>query len=267
MNTTIEALDPNYPSPYPLFSMRPAATIFFTLALSACSSASPDAQAIVDGALEAAGASNIDGSVITFDFRGKHFTVTHDGGRYRYERDYTDSTGTVHEVLSNDQLYREINGHSTQLSAEADDIMEEDINSVVYFALLPYRLNDRAVQKRALGTSVVHGQLYDMIEVTFRQDGGGKDYQDRFVYWFHHERCTMDFLAYYYHSGEMGSRFRQAIHPRTVGGIRFADYLNFDADTLGLNDIEHYGSLFDAGALETVSIVTLDHIKVQARKP
>ena len=34
--------------------------------------------------------------------------------------------------------------------------------------------------------------------VTFAQDGGGRDWQDRYVYWLHPSRHTLDYLAYSY---------------------------------------------------------------------
>lgn len=151
----------------------------FVLALVFSACHQPDPQAVVDRAIVAMGGDRIDGTVISFDFRGKHFTVTHDGGRFQYDRDYVDSSGTVHEVLNNDELYREVDGARVSVEGKARDTMEEDINSVVYFALLPYRLNDRAVYKRYLGPATIGGESYDMVEITFRPDGGGRDYHDR----------------------------------------------------------------------------------------
>ena len=67
-----------------------------------------------------------------------------------------------------------------------------------YFAQLPYGLNSPAVQKKILGEATINGNTYYEIEVTFSKEGGGIDFEDRFVYWIHKENFTVDFLAYRY---------------------------------------------------------------------
>jgi hypothetical protein len=223
-----------------------------------------DPQVIIDRAIAAHGGAHLVNAVVEFDFRGKHFTVTRNGGLFTYERTYTDSTGLVREVLSNDELYRSVAGVRVPLTEKERLVMQEAINSVVYFALLPFPLNDPAVQKRYVGETRIEGAPYDEVEITFRKEGGGRDYQDRFVYWIHQEHATMDYFAYYYYTSEQGSRFRKAVNPRTVGGVRFADYLNYKsaADTLGTT-VEHYEEVIAAGGLELVSEIRLDNITVR----
>ena len=75
-------------------------------------------------------------------------------------------------------------------------------------------LGDPAVQPRYLGVDTLQGEPYHEIEVTFRQDGGGRDYEDRFIYWIHPERHTMDYLAYGFHIDDGGARFREATQER-----------------------------------------------------
>lgn len=236
---------------------------------SACR-AEPDAQELIDRALDAHGSATLDRAAVAFDFRGKHFTVTRDGGRFSYERTYADTLESgavvaVREVLRNDGLVREVDGRRVDLTDAERRSLETALNSVVYFALLPYKLNDPAVQKRYLGTDTLAGAPYHEVEVTFRQEGGGRDHQDRFVYWIHAERYTMDYLAYRFHTDGGGVRFRQAVNPRTVGGVRFADYLNFTTDSLAA--IEGFDDLMTAGRLEPVSEVRTENVAVRPLSP
>lgn len=135
--------------------------------------------------------------------------------------------------------------------------------SVPYFAVLPFRLQDPAVDAKWLGMEDVNGIEYDKIEVTFEQEGGGRDWEDRFVYWFRRNGRTMDYLAYRFGDAPDDTRFREAKNIRTVGGIRFADYNNYVYESPGL-DIAVYDSLFEAGVLERVSTVDLDNVSVSA---
>lgn len=236
--------------------------------LAACASP-PDPQALVDRAIAVHGGDALRHAVVTFDFRGKHFTVTRDGGLFRYERAYDDSTGAVLEVLDNDDLYREVNGERVTLDDKALAKMEEDINSVVYFALLPFPLNDPAVNTRYLGPATLDGAPYHKVEVTFDEEGGGKDYHDRFVYWFHRDRGTMDYLSYFYYTNVTGSRFRKAFNVRTIGGVRFADYHNYkaDVDTFRVDNVEHYDAAYTAGGLTPVSEIILENVIVTPLTP
>lgn len=239
------------------------------LMLLGCSDTEQDssdpAQEIIDRVYHEHDSDRLDQSEVSFDFRGARFTARHDQGIYRYERSYVDPSGRkIREVLSNDSLYRAVDGRRQDLSQGQRLSLETTVNSVVYFALLPYFLKDPAVQARLLGPDSVRGEPYHEIEVTFQKEGGGRDWQDRFVYWIHRNQHTMDYLAYYYHTDGGGSRFRDAVNIRRVNGVRFADYLNYTArtDTLG-TAVEHYDQLFEKNALEKVSEVRIDNIEVE----
>ena len=226
-----------------------------------------DPQGIVDRAMAAHGSENLDQAEVEFDFRDRHFVVTRDGGRFTYERTFTDSTGAdVRDVLTNDSLYREVDGERVELTEEERLSAETGVNSVVYFALLPYFLNDPAVEKRYLGEATIEGEPYDKVEVTFQEEGGGQDYQDRYVYWFHQDEHTMDYLAYSFEVNGGGTRFRQAVNPRVVGGVRFADYLNGGADTLG-TPIHRYDEMLAAGEIDPISEIELKNIDVRPLTP
>jgi hypothetical protein len=242
--------------------MKDSTPLVFVLVLLAACAAESDPQAIVDRAIEAHGGDVLRHSIVSFDFRGRHFQAARDGGRFTYERRFTDSTGSIRDVLTNDDLYREVDGRRVVLTEERLRSVERGVNSVLYFALLPFNLNDPAVQKRYLGATEIEGEPYHEVEVTFRQEGGGRDYQDRFVYWFHARRHTMDYLAYTFEEDGGGTRFRKALNPRTVGGVRFADYANYTADTLG-RAIERYDDLLPTGTLTPFSAIVLENIRVQ----
>ena len=229
--------------------------------LAACRT-SPDARAVVERAIDVHGGDVLQRSHVAFDFRDRRFEVTRDGGRFRYERTFDDSTGRVHDVMTNDTLYREVDGTAVPLDSALRRSVTSGLNSVVYFALLPFKLDDPAVRTRYLGPATIEGAPYHEVEVTFRQEGGGRDYQDRYVYWFHRDRHTMDYLAYSFQEDGGGTRFRQAFNPRTVGGVRVADYHNYTADTLG-TAIEHYDALVGTDALRHVSDVVLDNVRVR----
>lgn len=229
-------------------------------------SADPSAAAILERARAVHGADVLDHATVTFGFRGDRFTASRDGGRFAYTRRWTDSTGAaVRDVLGNDGpnagLVRIVDGDTVALGEREYLIAEEAVNSVVYFALLPYPLADPAVQPRHVGTDTLADEPYDLVEVTFREEGGGRDHQDRFLYWIHRDRATMDYLAYSYEDSGGGARFRQTVRPRTVGGVRFADHLNFAADPS--QPLEQLGRRWMADSLELLSEIVLDEVSVQ----
>jgi uncharacterized protein DUF6503 len=221
-------------------------------------------QTLVDRAIAWQGGEVLNKAEVNFDFRGRHFRITRDDGMFEYERTYVDTSGaTFREVLSNSGLIREVNGERVPLEPRVYASVETAVNSVVYFALLPLPLNDPGATKRLLGESVIDGVEYDQLEVTFVPEGGGRDYDDRFVYWFNRETGSLDYMAYFYHTNEGGSRFRKAVAFHELEGVRLADYLNFRADDLGLETIEQYGERFDSGSLTLVSEIFLENVTVR----
>jgi len=222
---------------------------------------------IISEAVAAHGGPVIDTSVVTFTFRGARFRLLHDHGRFQYERITTDSLGqTVREVLANDSLYREVDSQPVALTGEQRASLNTTVNSVSYFALLPHALTDPAVQSRRLGVDTVRGVPYHRVEVTFQQEGGGPDWEDRFVYWFRTDTMVMDFLAYAYGLDEgdddPGHRFREAYNVRTVNGVRFADYINYTDSTITPATLEQYSDRLGSETLEEVSRVELDSVSV-----
>lgn len=188
--------------------------------------------------------------------------MVRDRGRFFYERSYEEPMGAiVREWMTNEETGWEVDGDRQELDARERDRVETAVNSVVYFGFLPFRLLDPAVQLRDLGTEEVGGEPYRMVEVTFQEEGGGQDWEDRFVYWFHQDRHTLDYLAYRYHRDGGGTRFRRAVNRREVGGLLVQDYENFRAPG-GISDIAEYTRLHQDGALELLSRIELEDLTV-----
>jgi hypothetical protein len=221
----------------------------------------PTAQTIVDRAIEVHGGPAFENSEITFDFRGAHFRVWRKNGMFEYTRTYTDTSGQIIEVMSNEGFRRTANGEPYEMDEREFLKLTEDVNSVVYFAMLPYKLNDSSVNRILQGTQTIDGRLYHEVEITFDQEGGGRDWDDQFVFWFNDETGTLDYLAYYY-TQRGTARFRKAKNIRTIAGIRFADYLNFTADTLG-SEVEHAPELYNEGVLKLLSEILTENIEVK----
>ena len=137
------------------------------------------------------------------------------------------------------------------------------INAVHYFSILPYGLNDKAVNKTYLGDVDIKGKPYYKIEVTFDKEGGGEDYDDVFVYWINKDTHEADYLAYSYNEGpkDIGMRFREAYNRREVNGLSFTDYNNYKP-TDSLATVYDLDSLFVANKLQLLSKIKLKHITV-----
>lgn len=240
--------------------------------LAACGPPGPagdaEALALVERAREAHGSDALDGAEVTFSFRGTPFTLTRDGGAFRYARTLTDSLGrTVEEVVDNDGAHRFVDGAPVPLSEAEAGRLATAVNSVAYFALLPYALADPAVRAEALGPGEVGGEAFDRLAVTFAQDGGGADWEDRYVYWLRPDGRIATY-AYTYRPDpadtsrtETGTRFRQLLAERRVGGVLFQDWRNLTADSVGA--LERFGTLHDAGRTFEVSRVVLDSVRVR----
>ena len=227
----------------------------------------PSAAAVIDSARVAHGAPMLNEAVVTFDFRGDDYRIRQDGGPFHYRRSYADSLGRpVTEGLTNDGIYRVVDGDTVSLSSSERDAVETTVNSVTYFALLPEPLGDSAVQPTYSGRDTIDGVPYHRVKVTFRQEGGGRDWEDVFMYWFRTDTYAMGYLAYAFGQGpdeESGTRFREAYNVRRVNGVRMADYRNYTVDTLSADQMEEYPDLWARDAARLVSRIELDSVQVR----
>ena len=203
-----------------------------------------EVQRIVDKTIEVHGGQKYDDLKIEFDFRDRHYKAERKDGIFKYERIFKDTAGQkFHDVLTNDSFERTIDEQPVEVTSKKQSAYSNSINSVIYFALLPYFLNDPAVMKDYVGEEKIKDLDYHKVKVTFRQEGGGKDYEDEFMYWINQETFTMDYLAYNYLTDGGGARFRKAYNIRIINGIRFADYVNYKPSEK-TRDIDKFGQLF-----------------------
>ncbi|MEO5910813.1 MAG: DUF6503 family protein [Pelobium sp.] len=229
------------------------------LGLSACKF-DGGAQKIVDQSIKFYGMDKLDGKTVTFDFREFHYTIKLNGGDYFYERSFTDSTlGKVKDQLSNHGFVREINGLITPQTEKDSLKYAASVNSVVYFSFLPLKLNDDATQKKFLKTTMVNGKEYDLIEVSFQKDKGGKDHDDTYYFWFDGFDHSMDYFAY--SSG--GNRFRAINGLVQSGDFFFQNYKNLVAKEGVKTPLIRYDKLFEEDKLIKLSDITLENLKVE----
>jgi len=222
----------------------------------------PTAQTIVDQAIEEHGGRLYDAVRVAFDFRDRHYVLIQEGGKFQYERHFKDSTGAIKDVLTNEGFTRFLNSVDITDTVKKVAAYTRSVNSVAYFALLPYRLNDPAVRKELLGTVQIKDQSYYKIRVTFQQEGGGEDFEDQFIYWIHQEQHTMDYLAYLYYTDGGGIRFRAPYNQRVINGLRFADYENYK-EVKSETPLEDYDGLYEHNELELLSRIELKNIQVE----
>ncbi len=223
----------------------------------------PTAQSIIDEAISAHGGEVYQSLDVEFDFRKMHYVIKTNGGEYRYERHQTDSLGikTV-DVLTNNAFVRTINGETVSVADTMVTKYSSSINSVAYFFLLPDPLNDAAVNKKRLEDIAIKGKSYFQIEVTFAQEGGGKDFQDRFVYWINQQTKEIDYLAYSYETNGGGVRFREAYNVRTENGLRFCNYRNYGPEDLK-TPLEALAALYETGNLPLLSSIEKENVVVK----
>ncbi|MFK7921555.1 MAG: DUF6503 family protein [Bacteroidia bacterium] len=225
--------------------------------------ASNQAQLIIDQAIEAHGGDRFANSKYQFEFRGKLYAWQTGEGRYLYTRSFEDSSGQIVDHLSNDGFYRTLNGERILTSHEQDSMYSNSVNSVFYFIRLPHGLNDPAANKKYLGEESNKGKKYHKIEVTFEEEGGGKDFDDIFVYWFEQNNHTLDYLAYSYATDGGGLRFRKAYNARELGGIRFQDYVNYKAELQAGRGSAELGQLYERNQLDSLSSIINESVSLQ----
>lgn len=221
------------------------------------------AQTIIDQSIAKHGGEAYSQIKLSFAFRDRTYKGIRKGGQFSYERLLVQEDGTeLLDILDNDRLIRKQNGKQIELSPKDSSAYANSVNSVFYFALLPYFLNDPAAIKTYLGTSNIKQQPYHKIQVTFQQEGGGKDFEDQFVYWIHRDNYTMDYLAYNYLTDGGGARFREAYNVRTIEGIRFADYINYKPEP-DSRDVATFDALFEQGMMKELSRIDTENIEVE----
>lgn len=220
-----------------------------------------DTEFIVNESIKASGGDKIDSSKITFNFRDKQYNAIRDEGSFQLVRHFTDSLNRIKDVLSNSGFKRFINDELIELPDSTASKYSNSVNSVHYFSVLPYGLNDEAVNKSYLGLISLKGKEFHKIKITFEENGGGEDFEDIFVYWIESKSYKVEYLAYSYHVNEGGMRFREAFNERYINGIRFVDYNNYKPKSKDDSLLE-LDKLFETDKLKLLSKIELKNIKV-----
>lgn len=210
-------------------------------------------------ALKAHGGDAYENAAYEFVFRERNYRFKNTGAEFDYEVQYEKNDTAFVDRLDNEGFSRMANGESLKLSEKQGKSGMEALNSVIYFATLPHKLKDDAVNKSYMGEVKIKGSDYDVLKVTFDQEGGGIDYDDQYYYWINQENNLIDYLAYNYQVNEGGVRFREANNKRTVEGIVFQDYVNYKAEVgTPLGDLPR---LFEENKLKKLSEINTESVQ------
>ena len=219
------------------------------------------AQEIIDASIRVSGVDKIANATLSFNFRDKHYVALRNNGRFELNRVFINNNDTIIDVLSNSGFKRIKNSKPIQIQDAKASKFSESVNSVHYFSILPYGLNDKAVQKKLLGESKIKGDKYYKIEITFSKENGGVDYDDIFIYWIKKENFKIGFVAYRYNTNGGGIRFREVRKEHFIAGISLVDYNNYKPinSSIKLNNLDR---IFQKGELEKISEIKLEDIKI-----
>lgn len=216
------------------------------------------ADSILTKAIKKHGGARYETAHYQFVFRGKTYTILNDSSKYTYTRTEINGTDTILDVLNNIGFTRKLNGSTLEIPDTMQVKYAESINSVIYFATLPYKLQDPAVQTIYMGETEIGLKKYHALKITFSKDNGGSDFDDEYYYWIQDKTNTIDYFAYNYQVNGGGVRFRAAYNPRIIEGIYFQDYINYKAP-VG-TDLDKLPNLYDLGQLEELSRIETDSV-------
>ncbi|AUC83577.1 DUF6503 family protein [Lacinutrix sp. Bg11-31] len=219
-------------------------------------------QIILNETIAAHGGDLYNSAHYSFVFRDKIYQFKNDGNNYEYRKNYNKDESTINDILTNENFKRIINGKPVELSEKEITSGTGSINSVIYFATLPYKLSDKAVNSKYIESTIIKGKSYDAIEITFNKEGGGEDHDDEFYYWINKDTKKIGYLAYSYKVNKGGVRFRSAYNTRVIDSITFQDYINYKAEVeTPLKDLPalyEAGKLIELSKIETENIINLN---------
>lgn len=220
------------------------------------------AEQVVAESIKVHGGDQVYRSVVEFDFRDKHYIAAYDGGHFTLERLYKDSVNAYHDILNNEGFIREVNGGVVELDEEWTGKYSRSVNSVIYFFRIPFVLNDPAVILKRLADGSIKGKAYYKIEATFSEEGGGDDFDDRFVYWINKDNYEIDYMGYSYSTDGGGKRFREAFNARRVGGWLINDYINYEPNDISVS-LDDYDTYFESGDMKELSLIENVNVEVE----
>ncbi|WP_407557690.1 DUF6503 family protein [Winogradskyella sp. 4-2091] len=218
---------------------------------------------IINKSIEISGGEKFKQSSLKFEFRDVYYQALRKNHEFLLVRILVKDNDSIFDMVSNVGFERYDNKDFVKLEDSIAKTYEASVNSVHYFSVLPYGLNDDAVNKILLTDEHIKGKDYYKVKVTFNENGGGEDFEDVFVYWFDKQSFKLDYLAYSYNEESgVGMRFREAYNERYVNDLRFVDYNNYKTKDIEV-ELGELGKAFDNNQLELLSKIELENIEVQ----
>lgn len=216
------------------------------------------AQIILSETIKAHGGDLYTVANYAFEFRGNTYKFKNEGTSYEYRKLVNKKEIVVEDILKNNEFSRLVNKNPVELSEREIKSGTGALNSVIYFATLPYKLNDKATKVKYIEETIIKENYYDVLEITFNEEGGGEDHDDEFHYWINKQTKKIDYLAYNYRVNNGGVRFRSAYNRRVVDGITFQDYINYKA-TVG-TPLKDLPKLYETDQLKELSRIKTENI-------
>lgn len=218
---------------------------------------------IIDKSIEVSGGERFKRSSLKFEFRDVYYQALRKNHEFLLVRVNVKDNDSIFDMLSNVGFERYDNEAFVELEDSISKKLSASVNSVHYFSVLPYGLNDDAVKKTLLESEQIKDKDYHKIQVTFSEEGGGEDHDDVFVYWVNKETFKADYLAYSYkEKNGLGMRFREAYNERYIKGLRFVDYDNYKSEDPNIS-VEDLGKSFSKNELKLLSKIELKNVEVQ----
>lgn len=219
-----------------------------------------DARALILQSIQAHDADRLGNALMDFTFRDVRYSVDRKQGVFQYARKGSVDSVVFEDRLTNDAFTRSENG----LELEGDSLgkYKSSLNSVVYFAQLPYGLDAPAVQHSYLGEEEIKSATYHKIMVTFDENGGGEDHEDVFLYWIDKRDMLIDYLAYSYCEEDCGYRFRESVNRRKINGVTIQDYINYTPEA-ELDTITRIDEYYRKGKMEKVSDIKTEDVQIK----
>tara|TARA_R110000796_G_scaffold252596_1_gene388433 strand:+ start:81509 stop:82285 length:777 start_codon:yes stop_codon:yes gene_type:complete len=235
--------------------------LVYVMASSSCSVNEPTAQQILNTAIQKHGYKSGEALEIEFDFRGSYYNARISDKGDVYKRVSHKNGNEIEDILTSNTYIRRVNQKEVKVKEDSlSNILAGDTRSVVYFALLPYAANRDVISKHLMPSIKIKDESYYKVEVTYGKNGGGKNFENIFVYWINQKTHAIDYLAYSYYINGGGVRFREAYNQREVNGVLFQDYINYTIDSdFPAHELDY---AFQTDQLREISRIELENVQV-----